>query len=143
MNRTVRALMAVILVGIITFCAISICQNIGKTLRLDITEQRLYTLSDGTRAILGKLNQPLKLKLYYTRTAARKAPDQIRYYNNYFYFVDALLAPGPSMLIPTRKLYSCKKRHHRSSSRIAFVCSALLTAWPSAPYLFCNSTAFL
>ena len=91
MGRTVRTIAAVLLIGIITFCAIIICQNLGKGLRLDITDQKLYTLSKGSRAILGKLNQPLKLKLYYTKTAARKAPDQIRYYNNYFYFVQALL----------------------------------------------------
>jgi ABC-type uncharacterized transport system involved in gliding motility auxiliary subunit len=81
----------VILVGVIVFCAISICQEAGGILRLDITDQGLYTLSDGTRGILGKLTQPLKLKLYYTRTAARKAPDQIRFYNNYYYFVETLL----------------------------------------------------
>jgi len=91
MSRTVRAIIGVILVGVIMFCAISICQNIGATVRFDITDQRLYTLSDGTRAILGKLNQAVKLRLYYTKTAARKAPDQIRYYNNYYYFVEALL----------------------------------------------------
>ncbi|MHC4624848.1 MAG: GldG family protein [Planctomycetota bacterium] len=91
MNRTVRAIVAVIFVGIITFCAVSLCQNIGGRLRVDITAQKLYTLSEGTKAILGKLNQPLRLKLYYTKTAARKAPDQIRFYNNYYYFVEALL----------------------------------------------------
>jgi ABC-type uncharacterized transport system involved in gliding motility auxiliary subunit len=91
MGRTLRAITAVVLVGIIVFCAISISQNLAKTLRVDITEQNLYTLSDGTRAILGRLNQPLKLRLFYTRTAARKAPDQIRFYNNYYYFVEALL----------------------------------------------------
>jgi len=91
MGRTVRTIAAVILIGIITFCAIIISGNLGKGLRIDITDQKLYTLSKGTRAILGKLNQPLKLRLYYTKTAARKAPDQIRYFNNYFYFVQALL----------------------------------------------------
>jgi len=91
MGRTLRTIAAVILIGIITFCAIVICQNIGEGLRIDITEQRLYTLSEGTETILAKLNQPIKLRLYYTKTAARKAPDQIRYYNNYFYFVQALL----------------------------------------------------
>ena len=91
MNRALRTITAVILVGIITFCAISICQSIGGTLRADITDQRLYTLSDGSKAILDRLNQPLKLKLYFARTATRKAPDQIRYYNNYYYFVEALL----------------------------------------------------
>jgi ABC-type uncharacterized transport system involved in gliding motility auxiliary subunit len=73
------------------FCGIIISQRIGERLRLDITDQGLYTLSQGSRSILGKLNQPLKLKLYYTKTAARKAPDQIRFYNNYYYFVESLL----------------------------------------------------
>jgi ABC-type uncharacterized transport system involved in gliding motility auxiliary subunit len=58
---------------------------------VDITDQKLYTLSEGTKAIVGRLNQPLRLRLYYTKTAARKAPDQIRFYNNYYYFVEALL----------------------------------------------------
>jgi len=91
MNRTLRAFIAVVLVGIITFSAISICQSIGRSIRLDITDQKLYTLSDGTKAILAGINQPLKLKLYYTRTAVRKAADPMRYYNNYYHFVKALL----------------------------------------------------
>ncbi len=91
MNRLVRAILGVIFVGIITFSAISIFQNMGRSMRLDITDQKVYTLSDGTKAILGKLNQPINLKLYYAKTAAMKAPDQIKYFNNYYYFVRALL----------------------------------------------------
>ncbi|MHC4738283.1 MAG: GldG family protein, partial [Planctomycetota bacterium] len=91
MNRTIRAIIGVVLVFVITFCAISISQNVGKSLKVDITDQKLYTLSDGTRAILAKLNQPVKVKLYYARTAALKGPDQIKYFNNYYEFVKALL----------------------------------------------------
>ncbi len=91
MNRTARAAIAVIFVAAIAFSAISICQNIARRARIDITEKRIYTLSDGTRAILTKLNQPVTVKLFYTRTAAMKGSDQIRYFNNYYYFVRALL----------------------------------------------------
>ncbi len=91
MNRTVSVIIGIILVLVITFCAISICQNIGKSLRVDVTEQNLYTLSDGTKAILAKLNQPVKVKLYYAKTAALKGSDQIQYFNNYYQFVKALL----------------------------------------------------
>ena len=91
MNRTIRAIIGVILVLAITFSVISICQNIGKSLKVDVTDQKLYTLSDGTKAILAKLNQPVKIKLYYTKTAALKGPDQIKYFNNYYEFVRALL----------------------------------------------------
>jgi len=91
MNRTIRAIIGAFFALLITFCAISICQNIGRSLKLDVTDQKLYTLSDGTRAILAKLHQPIKAKLYYAKTAALKGPDQIKYFNNYYEFVRALL----------------------------------------------------
>ena len=91
MNRTIRAILGAGFVLVIIFSAISICQNIGEPLKLDITDQRLYTLSDGTKAILAKLNQPIRARLYYAKTAALKGPDQIRFFNNYYEFVRALL----------------------------------------------------
>ena len=91
MNRTIRAIIAAALVLIIAFAAITICQNIGKSLRLDITDQKLYTLSNGTKSIIAKLNQPITLKLYYAKKAVLKAPDQIKFYNDYNQFVKDLL----------------------------------------------------
>jgi len=91
MSRTIRAIIGAILVLVITLAAISVCQNIGKGAKIDITAQRLYTLSKGTKAILGKLNQPITARLYYAKTAALKGPDQIRFFNNYYQFVLALL----------------------------------------------------
>ncbi|MGD9109923.1 MAG: GldG family protein, partial [Phycisphaerales bacterium] len=91
MNRTMRVILAVVFIAIIMFCAISISQNLLAHARLDVTDRNLYTLSDGTKSILAKLNQPIKMKLYYTKTAAMKGPDQIRYFNNYYYFVESLL----------------------------------------------------
>ena len=91
MNRTIRAFIGAILVLIIAFSGISICQNLGGRWKVDVTDQKLYTLSDGTKAILGKLNQPLKIKLFYAKTAALKGPDQIRFFNSYYEFVLALL----------------------------------------------------
>ncbi|GAB2492473.1 GldG family protein [Arenimonas alkanexedens] len=39
--------------------------------RLDLTEKRLYTLSEGTRNILGRVEEPVRLKLYYSEHATR------------------------------------------------------------------------
>ena len=91
MSGTLRAIIGAVLVLVITLSAISICQNTAKGWKVDITDQRLYTLSDGTRAILSKLNQPITAKLFYAKTAALRGPDQIRYFNNYYQFVLALL----------------------------------------------------
>lgn len=91
MNRTLRAIVGAALVLVIAFSGISICQNLGRRWKVDVTDQKLYTLSDGTKAILGRLNQPMKIKFFYAKTAAMKGPDQIRYFNNYSEFVRALL----------------------------------------------------
>jgi ABC-type uncharacterized transport system involved in gliding motility auxiliary subunit len=79
MNRTLRMVLAIIFVGIITFSVISIFNNIKTQPKLDATERNLYTLSQGSKNIVGKIRQPMTLKLYYTKTAAMKGPDQIKY----------------------------------------------------------------
>jgi ABC-2 type transport system permease protein len=91
MSRAVKLILAVVFILLIAFGAISICQNVGKRLKVDVTDQKLYTLTAGTKSILAKLNQPLKLKLYYAKTASMKGPDQIKYFNNYYEIVKALL----------------------------------------------------
>ncbi len=90
-NKNLRKAAAVAFVLIIAFSFISISGNAGKNLKADVTEQKIYSLSNGTKAILGKLNQPIRMKLYYSKTAAMKGPDQIRYFNNYYEFVKSLL----------------------------------------------------
>lgn len=91
MSRILQAAIAAILVLITTFAAITVCQAVGRRIKLDVTGQKIYSLSPGTKAILARLNQPITAKLYYAKTASMKAPDQIRYFNNYFEFVKALL----------------------------------------------------
>jgi ABC-2 type transport system permease protein len=91
MKKTLSTTIAVVLIGIIVFSAVSISQDLFKNTRFDLTERKLYSLSDGTKAILAKLNQPIKMKLYYTRTAALKGPDQIRFFNNYASYLESLL----------------------------------------------------
>jgi ABC-2 type transport system permease protein len=91
MNRTLKVILAVIFIVVIMFSAISICQNLGWPLRWDVTEDKRNTLSDGTKDILAKLDQPIKMKLYYSRTAALKAPDWIGALNNHYLFVRSLL----------------------------------------------------
>ena len=97
MKATLRTLLAVLCIFVITLCAVLIARKlIGRT-RVDLTEHKLYTLSDGTRNILSKLNQPIRLKLYYSKTAALKGPEQIRLFNNYHLYVRDLLAEYVSL----------------------------------------------
>jgi ABC-type uncharacterized transport system involved in gliding motility auxiliary subunit len=42
--------------------------------RIDLTEQGLYTVSDGTRNVLSKIDEPIKLKFYYSSRLGEVVP---------------------------------------------------------------------
>jgi len=44
------------------------------TVRIDLTEQRLYTLSEGTRTVLRGIEEPITLRLYYSERLGREIP---------------------------------------------------------------------
>jgi ABC-type uncharacterized transport system involved in gliding motility auxiliary subunit len=59
----------------ISFVAVNVIANSWfRSWRLDLTESRLYTLSRGTQQTLNQLTEPVELKLYYSRDAAKVAP---------------------------------------------------------------------
>ena len=68
--------------GILAMLGILIALNLiaarGKV-RLDLTAERAYTLSPGTRAILAKLNTPVQVRFYWTR-GENEMPVQLKTY---------------------------------------------------------------
>ncbi len=66
-------------VGIIAALVLAIAVNVladrflGRY-RIDLTEQRLYTLSDGTRSVLAGIEEPITLRLYYSQRLGREIP---------------------------------------------------------------------
>ena len=91
MNRTLRMALMVAFAGLIVAAAITIGDKLLGRSGLDLTQQKLFTLSQGTKNIISKLQAPLHLKLYYSSTSAMKGPEGIRYYSNYFRYVKDLL----------------------------------------------------
>jgi ABC-type uncharacterized transport system involved in gliding motility auxiliary subunit len=53
--------------------------NVLKGFRLDLTENRLFTLSEGTQNVLAGLQEPVTLTLYFSQASSREIP-QIRSY---------------------------------------------------------------
>lgn len=47
--------------------------------RLDLTAEKLYTLDDGSLAMLEKLDKPVELTFYFSNTAAKELPQQRSY----------------------------------------------------------------
>ena len=59
----------------VAFLAFNMLSALGLgNARLDLTEQKLYTISEGTERILGELDEPINLYFFYSDKAARDLP---------------------------------------------------------------------
>ncbi|MBF0364027.1 MAG: GldG family protein [Oligoflexia bacterium] len=72
--------------------AIYTATTVLKRAKVDLSDDRLYSLSHGTQEILKKLNTPITLKLYYSRTAASKGTEGLRQFNSYYQYIRDLLS---------------------------------------------------
>jgi len=66
-------------IGVVAVAAILVGINLVAEYRLasaklDLTQQRLYTLAPGTRKILADLKDPITLRFYYSRTLGSRIP---------------------------------------------------------------------
>jgi ABC-type uncharacterized transport system involved in gliding motility auxiliary subunit len=67
-----------VVVMFIVVVAVNLIASAVKT-RADLTEGKLYTLSDGTKAILKKIDSPVEVRFYFSQSETR-VPSQIRTY---------------------------------------------------------------
>jgi len=66
--------LALILLGVI-FVSLNLFSNLAlRNARLDLTENGLFTLSQGTRNIVAALDEPVRLKFYYSQDIAADQP---------------------------------------------------------------------
>ena len=69
-----------LLMALVLFLAVNVFSNAAfSSAQLDLTENRLYTLSDGTRNILENLDEPITLRLYLSQKLAPLLPGISRY----------------------------------------------------------------
>src|SRR5574344_341609 len=69
--------LALLACGLLLFNALA--GSLLNNAQLDLTENRLYSLSDGTRQLLAELEEPVALQLFFSSRAARDLP-QVRQY---------------------------------------------------------------
>lgn len=81
MDRSARALVGLGL-AVILFFAVNIFSNTTfKSMQVDLTEDRLFTLSGGTKRVLASLDEPVDVRLFFSRALGDRSPDNARYYN--------------------------------------------------------------
>jgi ABC-type uncharacterized transport system involved in gliding motility auxiliary subunit len=80
--------LAVLFLGIVMLSNVLL-----RGMRVDLTQNRLYTLSPGTRQVLAELKEPVNLYFYFSREAAAKqAPLVMPYANRVREFLEELTA---------------------------------------------------
>ncbi len=79
MNRNLFSKSSLLVVAVLLLAVVSLSQILFKGWRLDLTDGQLYTLSEGTRGVLGKIDEPITLYFFYNRAATQGLP-QIQTY---------------------------------------------------------------
>ena len=70
-------------IGLALVLLLSVNLFAGSALRnakVDLTQQRLFTISDGTRAMLRTVDEPVSLRLYFSKRLGEAAPVYARYF---------------------------------------------------------------
>jgi ABC-type uncharacterized transport system involved in gliding motility auxiliary subunit len=78
-NRRVLTGTTLVVLAVLFLALVVLSGVLLRGARIDLTSNRLYTLSDGTEAIVGKIEEPINFYFYYSDHAARDIP-QLRTY---------------------------------------------------------------
>jgi ABC-type uncharacterized transport system involved in gliding motility auxiliary subunit len=68
------ALIAALLGAVIFVCLNIVSAQVFRDARVDLTEQHLYSLSQGTRSLLGELKEPVRFRLFMSSGLTKQAP---------------------------------------------------------------------
>ncbi len=87
LDRKTLAWGALALAALLTLSVNLIFSSLAKNAKADLTSDRLYTISEGTKRVLSRIEEPIDVRLYYSRRLGQAAP----LYGKYFERVRALL----------------------------------------------------
>ena len=73
-KRGLTAALALVLAAVLAVGVNMLADRLLRSARLDLTQNSLYTLSDGTRQVLTGLQEPVTLRLFYSRRLGATIP---------------------------------------------------------------------
>lgn len=79
-NRKTLSGGALIVLAVLFVAVMLVSNALFRGVRLDLTQNRLYTLSEGTRKILGSIDEPVSLTLFYSDKGTQNLPQLRTYY---------------------------------------------------------------
>ncbi|MEZ7865359.1 MAG: Gldg family protein [Rhodospirillales bacterium] len=67
--------------AVVLLLAVNVFSNASfKSLQLDLTEGQLFTLSDGTRSVLNDIEEPIKIRLFFSKILGEQSPEHAVYF---------------------------------------------------------------
>ena len=93
------AVVAAVLGAVIFVCVNIISAQTLRTARLDLTQQHLYSLSDGTKTLLGELKEPIRFRLFMSSALTRQAPQLAAFATRVRTLLDAYVAASKGNII--------------------------------------------
>jgi len=89
---------SLLLLAVAFVVAVIVSNQIFKGLRIDLTENRLYTVSDGTKRILGSIDEPINLYFYFSDQASEGVPSLRDYASRVRELLDEFVATSRGKL---------------------------------------------
>src|SRR5258708_17893160 len=74
LSRRATAAVAIVCAAILLVAVNVIAQHGLRSARLDLTQRHLYTLSDGSKKTLARLDEPITLRFYYSPRIGDEVP---------------------------------------------------------------------
>src|SRR5580700_3313492 len=93
------ALVAALLAAVIFVCINIISAQALRNARLDLTQQHLYSLSEGTKTLVADLKEPVRFRLFMSSALTRQAPQLAAFAGRVRTMLDAYVAAAKGNII--------------------------------------------
>src|SRR5947209_13729515 len=90
---------AAILGAVIFVCVNLVSGQLLRSERIDLTQQHLYSLSQGTRTLLGELKEPVRFRLFFSSALTKQAPQLAAFAERVRTLLDAYVAAAKGNIL--------------------------------------------
>ena len=74
-QRNLLSVVGLLVVAVLFIGVIMLANQVFRSARVDLTEDKLFTLSEGTKKVLRAIDEPVRLRFYYSSRIAKDLPD--------------------------------------------------------------------
>src|SRR5271170_263000 len=93
------AAIAALLGAVVFVCVNIISSQVLRSARIDLTQQHLYSLSQGTRTLLGEIKEPLRFRVFMSSALTKQAPQLAAFAARVRALLDAYVAASNGRII--------------------------------------------